>query len=290
MARKKLLLAAVIVGLFAGFLIYLYGKQIESERDAVTANPHDVIVAAAPIPAGTLLSEDHISIRQVPEQFLPANPVLAHQLDVFLGQPINGDIAAEAMILTSDFATREVSRTLSGRIPDGERAMTIPVDAVSGVAGLLRPGDRVDILGTFPVSSEDHLIPEASGQDSMGYVTMSLLQNVTLLAVGQEISEIGGRQQQRGGYANVTIAITPDEAELLIISQTRGQLQLLLRHRDDLNTITVRPRHLRDVLQNLDLINENRRDREEARAPRRPTTCPRDYAMINGECQRIILR
>jgi pilus assembly protein CpaB len=292
MARKKLLLAAAIVGLFAGFLIFLYGKQIEQERDAVTANPHDVIIASQPIPAGTALTEDLIATRSVPEQFLPANPLLATELHIYLGQPVSGDIAPETMLLTSDFSVREVSRTLAGRIPVGERALTLPVDAVSGIAGLLRPGDRVDIMSTFPVSTEDHLIPEAMGGDSMGYVTMSLLQNVTLLAVGQEISEVGSarHQHQRGGYANVTISVTPDEVELLIIAQTRGRLQLALRHREDLNTVTVRPRHLREELERLDLVNERRRAREETRQPSRVTTCPRDHVLIDGNCELVILR
>jgi pilus assembly protein CpaB len=262
MARKKLLLAALIVGLFAGFLIFLYGKQMEQGVEELTANPQEVIVAARPIPAGTPLEQDFIRTKTVPEQFLPANPLLARDVEIYLGQPVAGDIAPEVMLLTSDFATVDVSRTLSGRIPEGERAMTLPVDAISGVAGLLRPGDRVDILGTFPVSQDDQLIPEAGG-DSIGYVTMSLLQNVTLLAVGQELSDIGGsrHQQQRGGYANVTVSVTPDEAELMIIAQTRGRLNLLLRHRDDLETIPVTRRTLREVLEELDVINRERQER-----------------------------
>ncbi len=282
MARKKLLLAAIIVGLFAGFLIYLYGKQMETSVEELTANPQEVIVAAQPIPAGTPLQQDFIRTKSVPQQFLPANPLLARDLDIYLGQPVSGDIAAEAMILTSDFATVEVARTLSGRIPEGERAMTLPVDAISGLGGLLRPGDRVDILGTFPMSQDDQLIPEAGG-DSIGYVTMSLLQNVTLLAVGQEISDIGGSRQQaqRGGYSNVTVSVTPDEAELMIIAQTRGQLSMLLRHRDDLDTIPVTRRTLREVLEELDVIN---RERQERVVSRPPPPCPPNHRRQNGRC------
>lgn len=298
MARKKLLVAAVIVGLFAGFLIFLYGQQMKGEKEAVMANPHDVIVAARPLPAGTLLTEDDVKIRQVPAQFLPGNPVLAPELNIYIGQPLSGDIAAEAMILTSDFAVFETARNLAGRIPAGERALTIPVDAVSGVAGLLRPGDRVDLMATFPVSAEDQLIPEAAGQDSIGYMTLSLLQNVTLLAVGQEFSEVGGggagRHNQRGGYANITVAVTPAEVELLIIAQTRGKIQLALRHREDMDNVDVRPRHLRQVLEELDILNQERAVRQTApvvRRPTQPTTCPPDYGRDEtGQCVRIIYR
>lgn len=269
MAKKKLLIAAIVVGLFAAFLVYLYAKQLQEEKEELTANQRAVIVAATDIPVGTPLSEDAVTTEDVPEQFLPGNPLLASDVNIYLGQPVSEDIAAGDMILTSDFAVSEVARTLSGRIPSGERAMTIPVDAISGVGGLLQPGDRVDILGTFPVGQEDELIPEASGGESIGYVTMSLLQNVTLLAVGQNISDAyeQGGQVHRGGYGHVTMSMTPEEAELMIVAQTRGDLTLLLRNREDLDTVPVTRRTLREVLEELDVINRERKDRVVERAP-----------------------
>lgn len=274
MARKKLLIAAVIVGLFAMFLLYLYGQQVAEETREFTDPDfrEDVVVAARDIPAGTPLSDDYITTKSVPRQFLPPSPLMARDIDIYRGQPVAQNIEAEAMILTEDFAVTDMARTLSGRIPEGERAMAIPVDAISGVAGLLRPGDRVDLLGTFPVGQEDELIPEAQGGESVGYVTMSLLQNVTLLAVGQEISDIPSGQQRgqrTGGYSNVTLSLTPDEAELMVIAQTRGQLQLLLRHRDDLDTVPITRRTLREVLEELDVINRRRADRDPAPPVRR---------------------
>lgn len=286
MARKKLLIAALIVGAFAGFLLYLYGQRIEKEKAALTANPQEVAVAAVHLPAGTLLTLDHVTTKTVPAQFLPANPLYKSEIDFYLGQPVSDDIQQDDMLLTTDFAVLDVARTLSGRIPEKERAMTIPVDAISGVAGLLRPGDRIDILGTFPIDEEDELIPDASG-GSTGYVTMSLLQNVTLLAVGQEISDAdGGAYGGRGGYSNVTLSVTPDEAELMVIAQTRGELMLLLRHRNDLEQIPVTRRTLRQVLEELDVINANRRERV-SRPAARPS-CPPGERLHEGRCVREI--
>lgn len=284
MAKKKLLIAAVFVGAFAMMLMVLYGKQIERQTEEITANPHEVVVAAYNIPAGTPLSRDMLKTRTVPGQFLPANPLLARDIDIYLGQAVAQDIEADAMIMTSDFATMELARTLAGRIPTGERAMTIPVDAITGIAGLLRPGDRVDILGTFPVHGEDDLIPEA-GSDAVGYVTLSLLQNVTLLAVGQEISEVGARDaSSRGMYSNVTLSLTPNEAELIVISQTRGNLQLLLRHREDLDSVEVQRTTLRSVLEGLEVIQQRREERVEERRVRRPAACEEGFIRRDGEC------
>ena len=287
MDNKKLLIAAVVVGLFAAFLVYLHGQRTQQEVDKVLANPQRIIVAATDIPAGTPLREDNITTREVPGQFLPANPLLAQDVNIYLDQPVSQDIDAGAMMLTSYFAVTRSARTLSGRVPTDERAMTIAVDAISGVGGLLQPGDRVDILGTFPVGQRDELIPEASGGESIGYVTMSLLQNVTLLAVGQNIADVAeGGQPMRGGYAHVTMALTPDEAELMVIAQTRGELMLLLRNREDLDTVPVMRRTLRQVLEELEVINEERRERVD----RRPPPCPPGQRRVSGRCEPIVER
>lgn len=285
MARKKLLIAAVVVGLFAASLVYLYGQKVQEEKDQLVADSQDVVVAATNVPAGSTLEDQNVTTQSVPARFLPANPLMATDINIYLGQTVSEDIEAGSMILTSDFAVSDGARTLAGRVPTQERAMTVPVDAVSGVGGMLQAGDRVDILGTFPVGRQDELIPEAGGGDSIGYVTMSLLQNVTLLAVGQQISDIGrgGDRQVGSGYSHVTMAMTPDEAELMVIAQTRGELTLLLRNREDLDTVPVTRRTLREVLEELDVINRERRER----VVKGPPPCPPGQSrQADGECRR----
>ncbi len=281
MARKKLLIAALVVGCFAAGLVYLYGQQQQDRVEVYEGEEYteEVIVAATNIQAGDTLEQGHITTKEVPQQFLPSNPLMRSDVEIYLGRPIGQPVDAGDMILTSDFSVAEDrARTLAGRVPAGERAMTIPVDSISGVAGLLQPGDRVDILGTFPIQDEDELIPEAGGQ-SQGYMTMPLLQDVTLLAVGQRIgtSEDG----RSGGYSSVTLSLTPEESELMIISQTRGDLSLLLRNREDMESIDVNQRTLREVLEDLEVIQEERQERIEERPP----PCPHNQRRnASGEC------
>lgn len=281
MAKTKLLIAAVLVGAFAALLLYLYASQLDDKNQELLANPREVVKAAREIPAGTPLTRDRITTEIVPARFLPANPLLRQDLEIYLDMPVAETIKEGSMILTSDFAVAEVARSLSGRVPQGERAMSIPVDAISGISGLLRPGDRIDILGTFPVGNKDEVIPEAGGADSVGYVTMNLLQNVTLLAVGQEISDVANSQAQRGGYGTVTLSLTPDEAELIVIAQTRGKLTLLLRHRDDIDTIPVTRKTLREVLEELEVINKERQVRTVKKAPK---ACGEGFRRVGSEC------
>ncbi len=263
MAKKKLLIAAVMVGLFAAALLYLYASQLEKEKDELVRDQIEVVKAARNIPAGTPLSKDKITTEQVPQRFLPPNPLLENDLNIYLGTPLAVNVEEGAMILTSDFSVQEVSRTLSSKIPPQERAMSVAVDAISGVSGLLRPGDRVDILGTFPIGTKDQLVTDEKGEEGVGYVTMTMLQNVTLLATGQELSDVtNSENQQRGNsYATVTLSVTIDEAELLTIAQTRGKMMLLLRNRDDVDVSTVSKRTLREVMLELEIIQAQRTKR-----------------------------
>ncbi len=264
MAKKKLLIAAVIVGLFAAALLYLYASQIEQEKQELIRDQVEVVKAARNIPAGTPLSKDRITTEQVPERFLPPNPLLEQDLNIYLGTPLAVNVEEGAMILTSDFSVQEVSRTLSSKIPPEERAMSVSVDQISGVSGLLRPGDRVDVLGTFPIGTKDQVVADASGKAGVGYVTMTLLQNVTLLATGQQISDVPtgeGQAQQGGSYNTVTVSVTVDEAELMTIAQTRGKIMLLLRNREDVEVSTVTKRTLREVMEELEIIQKKRNER-----------------------------
>ena len=269
MAKKKLLVAAVLVGAFAAVLLWLYAEQLDDEHEALVADQVEVVKAARNIPAGTPLTKDRITTEQVPRKFLPPNPLLESELNIYLGTPVAVNVEEGAMILTSDFSVAEVSRTLSSKIPPEERAMSVGVDTISGVSNLLRPGDRVDVLGTFPIGTEEELVKDASGKQSVGYVTMTLLQNVTMLAVGQEISDVPTEGQQRAGsYTTVTMSVTIDEAELLTIAQTRGKLTLLLRNREDVNISTITKKTLREVLEDLEVIQEKRQIRIKRVKPR----------------------
>lgn len=275
MAKKKLLIAAVIVGAFAALLIYLYSQQQEERIKTFTADQVEVIHAARDIPEGTPLSADNVTTRKIPQSNLHPSAIRKEALSGYIDVPVARNIPANTMILDTDLMSERSSNTLATRIPPGERAMSVPVDAISGISGLLRPGDQIDILGTFPVGSRDQLVEEAGGGSSIGYMTITLLHSVTLLAVGEEISGVGtDPSTARGGYSTVTVSVTINEAELLTIAQTRGELMMLLRHPEDTEIGSVKRTTLRTVLEDLEVINRNREVRTQKR--KAPARKPKD--------------
>ncbi len=200
-----------------------------------------VAVASVDIEAGTPLEEQHLTIREITDEFLPPNPLLEDDVIVYLGQPLDHDISEGNMLLTDDFRVADTAQGLSGRVPDGQRAVTIPRDAISGQTNLIEPGDRVDILGTLPDDDNDT-------------VTLSLLQNVTVLAVSDRIHEHSASDEPPEG-GDVTVSLTPDEAELITVAYSRGTLALLVRNREDLSTYPVQRHYYGDVIEQLEKLD-----------------------------------
>lgn len=111
------------------------------------------------------------------------------------------------------------------KTPPGKRALTIMIDSLSAVGGLINPGDYVDILAEMEVKSEDIDKPKK--------VTSVIMQNVQVLAVGTNFQPIGSslvyQAQQKARSLNVTLALSPEETGLVTFAQSNGKLQLSLR-------------------------------------------------------------
>jgi pilus assembly protein CpaB len=106
---------------------------------------------------------------------------------------------------------------LSYKIPEGHRAMTVGVNQVSGVAGFINPGNKVDIvLTTTPAGFEEP-------------ISKIILQDVPVLATGEVVE----RPVEEGGAAKivptVTLDLTPEDTERLALASNQGSLQLILR-------------------------------------------------------------
>lgn len=115
--------------------------------------------------------------------------------------------------------------------PPGKRAVTVQIDSLAAVGGLLSPGDFVDVLARLRIPEE-----EGEGEKKktkVNEVTTILFQDIQVLAVGVNFKPTGGvevyQAQQQQRMLNVTLAVTPEEAGLLSFVQTNGTLQLSLR-------------------------------------------------------------
>ena len=239
MKQKLIPIVSVVIGIFAFFLTERY---LSSERAKVQEQidefyrKHEamyVVAAARDIPSGTRISPDDVGKLEVLKRSVRDRAVLPEQVDLIFGKKVMFNIQANSPILWSDVEGGGLAYGgLASMISHGMRAISLNIAGAQGVSGMVQPNDRVDVLGTFTFPVDDN--PEL-----MENVTLTVLQNVTVLATGQTLAKhlsLQGPRRRSGGYSTITLEVTPNEAELLVFAeQTRGQLTLALRNPADVS-------------------------------------------------------
>lgn len=138
----------------------------------------------------------------------------------------------QSQVVSADGTTQTVTPVpvFSLRTPEGKRAITVMIDSLSAVGGLVNPGDHIDIIAQLSVPKG--YAPDSDKDD----VTTILFQDLMVLAVGTNFDPIqtqeGYNAQQNSRSLNVTLAVDPDQTGLLTFAQTNGKLQLSLRGPD----------------------------------------------------------
>ncbi|MCA9602808.1 MAG: Flp pilus assembly protein CpaB, partial [Myxococcales bacterium] len=233
MKAKALILAIAVAGIGVG-LLYLYMRRYENEVSGGAMV--EVLVAKKDIPLGEPLTDEMVGVGLIPQRYLTTRHIASQDLNRILGVRVRTQVRAAESILWTDLATStEHSRDLSSLISDGMRAVTIGTSG-GAFGGLLRPGDRVDILLTV---SQEGLVPR----------TLAVLQNLMVIAVG---GDTGGGRAEGEQQTSVTFAVTVEQAQLLTFSGTLGNLSLTLRNPDDITVVDDLPEtSIEDVIQAL---------------------------------------
>jgi len=223
--------APLILGVVFGFLaIFLVNSYIESEKRELAQGLDliEILAASDDIPSNTALTSSMIATRKIPRKYVSENAVRPSEKDDIIGQRILTLMKRGDTILWSNFIDTAIGENLSDIIKEGERAMTMNVDIISSIGGFLRPNDHVDIIGTF------------SDPSSGGIMTLTILQNVTILVAGENRqSPTGGSSNSNSGsvqIGTVCVLVTPEEAQMLILAQQLGSLTFVLRNSEDIDT------------------------------------------------------
>lgn len=191
-------------------------------------DPVTLIVAAKDLPPGTPLDAGHLAQASVPEKFM--QPYAARTPRDVLGLVTLVPLAQGEQILMNKLRRADAvatNATLAGLTPQGTRAVTIGVDAITGVGGFVRPGDDVDVLWTLK-------LPGAATQDGQ-VIMLTLFQKVPVLAVGGQMvgRPPAGEGQQAPRDYTVTLALTPQETAFLLFAREQGRIQLSLRPKQE---------------------------------------------------------
>jgi pilus assembly protein CpaB len=263
MKEKIIPIASVAIGLVAFFLSLQFLSSREAELKAeyakLTAGLQkvSVLASARDMVAGSKLTAADLGRMSVFKRGLPRDYISPDDFELVLNSELVLGVDANQVLCWSDLKGGAPAATgLSASLTPGLRAISISVGGAAAVSGLVRPNDRVDVLGTFS-------FPSKSTPGEMETVTLTVLQDVSVLATGQTLANNYDQQSRRSsGYSMVTLAVSIREAELLTFAQhTNGRLTLALRHPTDNNAEPSMPAVNFDYLQNkLPELNKTRQE------------------------------
>lgn len=219
------LVVAIVLGLIAALMAMKLTAPTRS--DVIVGDTVKVVSAARGINPGEAIRPDDLTLRPIATIDAPEGTFLdvadlqgrVAQFQMVKGQPV----------LESLLAPQGAAAGLQALVPQGMRAITIEVDEFSGLAGMIVPTARVDVLSTIR-------------GDQSASMARTIVQNVEVKAVGQRVSP---RQESKlpGEQAlsrSVTLLVTPEQAETIELAAVTSRPRLVLRGSKDVATAVTR--------------------------------------------------
>src|SRR5581483_8074849 len=231
-SRRTTLIVAVVVAILAGWLTLNYLSSIQRSNEAQNA-PREILVAAQEIPARI-----PITITMLAKKTVPASAVEPDALT----DP-NKVVGALSLITIPVGATITLSKVghpadvgLPVRLTPGMRAVSISVDKVKGVSGLIEQGDRVDVVAIPPKSTAAP--PPAS----------TILRGIRVLAIGPLLENTSATPPPEAQvFTTVTLELTPKQVDLIEMADLNTVIRLALRSpREPVNSAPVEALHFPD--------------------------------------------
>ena len=219
-----ILVLALASGLLAGWLAL---RILRTAGDGgpiatATAPPTEIVVAARDLPLGRVLTVEDVKLIAWPTRSTPEN--ISTSVEEVLGRGLITPVVLNEPLLSGKMALKEAGGGLPIVIPGGMRALSVRVDEVIQVAGFVMPGTRVDVFVTIDPSQQQN-----------NPMTKLILQNVVVLTANQIVQTAQNGEPTTATV--VTLLVTPQDAERLILAATRGRIQLGLRNTLDLDSI-----------------------------------------------------
>jgi len=215
---------ALILAVVAGVVMFKWSSSVRRQIPAVqaTAKTTPVVVARADLARGVKLTAEMLQVLSFTDDSRP--PDAFADLAAVEGRVLSTDVGVNEAITGRKLADKSImGGGVSALIAPGKRAMSVKGNAVMGLAGFVRPGDRVDVLVSLTVGKEDEPVAKL------------VLERVKVIATGTELAPAGdGKTASVDVY---TLELTPEESERLALAATRGTLHFALRNEMDTETV-----------------------------------------------------
>jgi pilus assembly protein CpaB len=229
-----ILFLAIVMGGMAAFLARNW-LQAHSYVSSAAEPATTIVVATKPLGFGVAVTADNIAEIPWAAKALPEGAFVSKEDLLKDGRRVVlAPLASNEPVLRSKVTGPGQRASLSSLLQDGNRAVTVRVDDIRGVAGFILPGDFVDVV---LIKSDDERVRRENYSDI-------LLQHVKVLAIDQLASE---RQEQPTVAKAVTLEVTTEQAQKILLATNIGKLSLILRQPGEAGTASNRRITERDL-------------------------------------------
>ncbi len=218
-SRRITLIVAIVLAVTTGLLTLRYLNSVNQSAQVAVVESKPVVIANRDIPTRAKITPDMLTLTKRPANQIEPGAIADPHVAI-------GDVSLIAIPMNSTITDSKIGQPasvgLDGRLKPGMRAVTIAVDAIKSVNGLIQPGDRVDVLSSVAKGSGDH--PN----------TYAIIRGALVLALNNAIEPAPDQSPappgQNGGVpATVTLGVTVQQASLLTVADLNTTLRLALR-------------------------------------------------------------
>lgn len=206
-----ILLVALAIGGLAAFSVnrYIKGRVDQLEAQAKGRKVR-VVVPKEDLPKGTVLTAKLVAVREIPTEYAHTNAITPDQFDRVENQKLAYPAVHGEMLLWSLLEGEKVP-SFSSRLSPGHRAVTMSVDEINSISGMLVPGDRIDLVVSLKKDNHTYMFP--------------LLQNVDVMATGSRADVVTGAdgKESRQTFTTITLDVSPADAQRMIAAREAPQ-------------------------------------------------------------------
>jgi pilus assembly protein CpaB len=251
MSKKVTIIIAIVCGIIGTVGIISVNKP-----KGIKTAYKDIVVAAENLREGAIFEESMIAKKSILEEYVAPEAIEWNNRQILYGQKQMIPVVPKGAQISLANLAEAINEEFEYNIPKEYRALSINVSRSTGVSGLLRPGSHVDIIGMFAKTIE-------AGNITPATAIQVLLQNVSVLAAGQSTTSLSSnlstsRFGDSSSYSTITVAVTLEEAEMLIAASARGTLYCVLRNpATDSRPVEVQEKTLNEALSGAAISNNN---------------------------------
>lgn len=242
---KKVKILAFVTAVIAAVLLYNFLNSL-GDKASVEIVRTGVLTASINIPPNTLITTEMVEISEIPMEAAHNEAVLNEAAAI--GKFSKYEITAGEQVLSTKLISPDGGGgdgTLAYEIKPGMRAISIGVGNLSGLVGMIKPKNTVDIIVQYQKPEK-----QPDGSEKVLDFTTMLAENITVLTVDDVLSQEGKAINPETGvaYTSVTLQVTSKQAMELNMAEYKGQLRLILRSPLDENIVAPKTIKFDDII------------------------------------------